>query len=61
MGWKKSVIFFYLLVKENPPKIIKENFGFAEQAVVDWSCFCRDICMDIIMKTNNAESIGGPK
>ena len=51
------MLFIHLWAKNYPEKLIINEFNFSKKTVVDWSRFCRDLC--VFDFNSNVNIIGG--
>jgi IS1 family transposase len=58
LGLVDIMLFLHLWSKGYSEKLIEDDFEFSNKTVVDWSRFCRDLCVFEI--ENNDYIIGGP-
>ncbi|GBN68320.1 hypothetical protein AVEN_95295-1 [Araneus ventricosus] len=52
------LILTYLWVKKTPNEWITDEMNVSEPTVVDWKSFCREVCVDMLVK-DSKEKIGG--
>ena len=53
------MLFIHLLSKQYPQWLIMDDFDISPPTVVDWSRFCRDICLWYIENVQEHTQIGG--
>jgi hypothetical protein len=58
MSLQDCMLFLHLWGKGYPAKLIVDDFQFSKQTVVDWSRFCRDLC--VFHFESDISVVGGP-
>jgi hypothetical protein len=59
LSLSRAMLFVHLWVKEYPQWLIVDDFDYSVNTVVDWSRFCRDVCLWYIENKKEHFPIGG--
>lgn len=57
---KEQMLFIHLWCKGYPASLIESDFEYSHSTIVDWSRFCRDICLWHVEADLDHSAIGGP-
>ena len=58
LGLSEAMLFIHLWSKEYPEKLVGDDFWFSDYTIVDWSRFCRELCVEHFEQATDI--IGGP-
>jgi hypothetical protein len=58
LSLSKCMLFLHLWAKGYSEKLILEDFDFSKVTIVDWSRFCRELCVEYFETSD--QRIGGP-
>jgi hypothetical protein len=57
---KEQILFIHLWCKGYPASLVESDFEYSHATIVDWSRFCRDICLWHVETDLDHSVIGGP-